>query len=134
MKVFSNYSQQDFDANWEDGAVIGRVSKLCDEVIDLMRGDKDLYDRDYIRKISRSVSPTEYDHSEQMIVRGSLIQLMMVSDYYMSRIKDDCHKEELAKIVREEFIRVVDEMRIETEVELRHLESHGTLCERGGPV
>ena len=96
-------------------------------LVQAIEENPDLSDKKYISELNRLVDPSGYDDSAKMVLRGSLYQLQLISEYYVDRVIEAEKREIFVDFVREELVRAILSMCEIADTEFAHLEQHGTL-------
>jgi hypothetical protein len=105
------YNVPKFEDRWDRAAVIDRMFELCEELKQATQIEDDPNNFDLIRRTVDILKPIEVDSALNMLVRGTLFTVIIVSEIYANRITDPVELGTLSKIFKEEYCDLIDRMR-----------------------
>lgn len=124
---FPVYSRQRFEAHWKDGALIDEVEALVEKLVAAIEDHPNLYDNVHGQKIVDLIDHMDSIQRAQSVTGGSILQNIMLGDYYLSRVRDEDKKARFAEIVAEEYISILKFIAAEVRREFTALQENGRL-------
>lgn len=112
MTSFPCYAADVFKERWRDGALYRDLEEAAVELIDAIERHRDhLLDLSYLVELMADYSVvTQQLPVEKLVLRGTVLMVLMCGEYFLSRLEQVGRREELARIMGEEFIRTFEEM------------------------
>jgi len=131
---FTPYTRADFDTMWGDGVVADKVQTLMSRLVEAVEDNPNLFDKKYVQEIMIILDPMACVDGENLLVQGTIMQVVMGVEYYLDRVQAAEDQDVMALIVREELVACFKRLARIAKEELAILTKTGRLGDRYDPA
>ncbi|MEK9673526.1 MAG: 6-hydroxymethylpterin diphosphokinase MptE-like protein [Rhodospirillaceae bacterium] len=112
---FPEMTSEDFDRLWQPERMVDAVDSMLDELVDIMETVDLVSSTDHMIELARLFYGTNDDVITKyaaLCLRGSVNQVMIASDFYLTRVTDEAKFDEAMDIFRKVFREFADRLRL----------------------
>ena len=111
----------EFNDRWQPEKMIAALNDMFDELIEIAETHDIIHETDHMIRLAQMFyHPTDdvFKHYASLVLRGTINQIFMASDFYLNRITDEGHYDQALEVFREEFTKLMNHLR---EIVTKHI-------------